>query len=120
MTAAVKPNGREAAPSQGAAPAPAPERAPEPASAASDSAADVVMQLAVRDRSTAMRDLRSLLTRLGGTAHGRDQGATIVVVVPQSQYAEFTRSLTKIGTWQLEAERSSLPDPVHVTVRMVR
>ncbi|HET7876551.1 MAG TPA: zf-HC2 domain-containing protein, partial [Methylomirabilota bacterium] len=82
VTAAVKPNGREAAPSQSAAPAPAPGRAPasEPASAAPDSAADVVMQLAVRDRSTAMRDLRSLLTRLGGTAHGRDQGATIVVV----------------------------------------
>ena len=120
--AAAKPNGEKAPPSPSAAPAPSPDRGPaaEQASPATDSTADVVMQLAARDRSTAMRDLRSLLARLGGTAQGRDQGATILVVVPHSRYSDFTRSLTRIGTWQLEAERSSLPDPVRVTVRMVR
>lgn len=118
-----KPSQKRAAPSQSPAPAPPPQQrepAAEPASPATDPSADVVMQLAVRDRTTAMRDLRSLLARLGGTAQGRDQGATILVVVPEAQYSEFTHSLARIGTWQLEAERSSLPDPVHVTVRMVR
>ena len=118
-----KPSQEGVAPSQSPAPAPAPqqrERVAEPASPTTDPSADVVMQLAVRDRTTAMRDLRSLLARLGGTAQARDQGATILVVVPEAQYSEFTHSLARIGTWQLEAERSSLPDPVHVTVRMVR
>jgi hypothetical protein len=81
---------------------------------------DVVMQLAARNRSTAIRDLRAVLARLGGTAQGRNQGGTILVIVPHSRYSDFTHSLTRIGTWQLEAERSSLPDPVRVTVRMVR
>ncbi len=118
-----KPSQKGAAPSQSPASAPPPQQrepAPEPASPATDPSADVVMQLAVRDRTTAMRDLGSLLARLGGTAQSRDQGATILVVVPEAQYSEFTHSLARIGTWQLEAERSSLPDPVRVTVRMVR
>ena len=118
-----KPSQKGVAPSQSPAPASPPQQrelAPEPASPATDPSADVVMQLAVRDRTSAMRDLRSLLARLGGTVQGRDQGATILVVVPEARYSEFTHSLARIGTWQLEAERSSLPDPVRVTVRMVR
>jgi len=39
------------------------------------------------------------------------EGATIVAVVPQSSYGEFTRGLAQIGAWNLEASRSSLPIP---------
>jgi Putative zinc-finger len=118
-----KPSREGAAPSQSPAPAPPSQQrepAAEPVSPATDPPSDVVMQLAVKDRTMAMRHVRSLLARLGGTAQGRDQGATILVVVPEAQYSEFTHGLARIGTWQLEAERSSLPDPVRVTVRMVR
>jgi hypothetical protein len=46
--------------------------------------------------------------------------ATIVAVIPQSSYAEFTRGLAQIGSWNLEASRSTLPDPVHVAVRLAK
>jgi hypothetical protein len=39
-------------------------------------------------------------------------------VVPQSGYEEFTRGLTRIGSWRIEAERSPLPEDVHLTIRV--
>ena len=81
---------------------------------------DVVVQISTRDRGVAERDINLLLVRLGGTNLGQAEGAAIVAVVPQSSYGEFTRGLAQIGSWNLEASRSSLPDPVHVAVRLAK
>jgi hypothetical protein len=102
------------------APEPAePERASKPASPFRASDTDVVMQISVRDRGQAERDVKTLVTRLGGSNLGQDEGSTIAVV-PRSSYAEFTRGLAQIGPWRMEAGRSNLPDPVHVSVRMAK
>ena len=98
---------------------------PEPAaphliSPVKPSETDVVVQISVRDRAVAERDINMLLVRLGGTNLGQAEGAAIVAVVPQSSYGEFTRGLAQIGAWNLEASRSSLPDPVHVAVRLAK
>jgi hypothetical protein len=81
---------------------------------------DVAVQLSVRNRKDAERDLGMLLTRVGGTKFGSGQSATLMASVPRSSYSEFTRGLTQIGSWQLEAGRSSLPDPVHVAVKLAK
>jgi hypothetical protein len=102
------------------APEPAePERASKPASPVKASDTDVVVQVSVRDRGLAERDVKMLLTRLGGSDLGQDGGSTIAVI-PRSSYAEFTRSLAQIGAWRMEAGRSNLPDPVHVAVRLAK
>ncbi len=82
---------------------------------------DVVGRLLVRSRSGAERDLASLLARAGGTTLSRQRGPTITVVkgvVPQSNYGNFAAGLRGIGSWQLEAERSPLPNLLHVTVKL--
>jgi hypothetical protein len=94
--------------------------APQPISPVRATETDVVVQISVRDRRVAERDVNMLLARLGGTNLGHAEGATIVAVVPQSSYGEFTRGLAQIGSWNLEASRSSLPDPVHVAVRLAK
>ena len=110
----------EARRTEKAAPEPAePERASKPASPLKASDTDVVVQISVRDRGLAERDVKMLLTRLGGSNLGQDDGSTIAVV-PRSSYAEFTRGLAQIGAWRMEAGRSSLPDPVHVAVRLAK
>ena len=83
--------------------------------------ADAVTGIAVRDRDAAERDLAELIARVGGreTGRRREEDATIVeAVVPQSRYAEFTQSLTRIGAWRVEAERPDLPAQVHVILRL--
>jgi phospholipid transport system substrate-binding protein len=83
---------------------------------------DVVWRLLVKSRSLAERDIASLLARAGGTTLSRQRGPTITVVkgvVPQSKYGNFAAGLCGIGSWQLEAERSPLPNPLHVTVKLV-
>jgi hypothetical protein len=83
--------------------------------------ADVVGRLLVRSRTGAERDVAVLLVRAGGTTLSRLRGATITMVkgvVPQSSYGHFAAGLRGIGSWQLEVERSPLPDLLHVTVRL--
>lgn len=83
--------------------------------------ADVVGRLLVRSRRGAERDVAALLARAGGTTLSRLRGATITMVkgvVPQSSYGNFAAGLRGIGSWQLEVERSPLPDLLHVTVRL--
>ena len=80
---------------------------------------DVVVQLSVKDRSAAERDLSSLLARVGATQVRRQRDFTFVAVVAQSRYGEFTRGMAQIGSWQMETDRSTVPDPVHVAVRLV-
>ena len=43
----------------------------------------------------------------------------IEAVVPNPSYGEFAEGLTRIGSCQIEARRSRVPDLVRVTVRLV-
>ncbi len=80
---------------------------------------DVVVQLSVKDRSAAERELSTLLARVGATQVRRQRDFTFVAVVAQSRYGEFTRGMAQIGSWQMETDRSTVPDPVHVAVRLI-
>ncbi len=80
---------------------------------------DVVVQLSVKDRSAAERELSTLLARVGATQVRRQRDFTFVAIVPQSRYGEFTRGMAQIGSWQMETDRSTVPDPVHIAVRLV-
>ncbi len=93
---------------------------PAPAEATPVPAMDVIVQLSVKEPSVAARDLTALLARVGGTKLGRQDGFAFMVVVPQASYAVFTQGLAQIGSWQMQAGPSSLPDPVHVAVRLSR
>jgi hypothetical protein len=82
---------------------------------------DVVGRLRVKSRSGAERDLAALVARAGGTTVSRQRGDKITVieaVVPNPSYGKFSEGLSRIGSWQIEAGRSRLPDPVRVTVRL--
>jgi hypothetical protein len=107
------------------APLPAPRRvetaSPEPVPRRLPPLAHVAGQLSVKNRGVAERDLGALLARTGGSLVGTDRdGAVMFVdaVVPQSGYQEFTRGLARIGAWRVEAERSPLPEDVHLTIRV--
>jgi len=101
-----------------------PLRAPEPTAPAPTGAresVDVVGRLSVKNRSGAERDLEALFTRAGGTTLSRQRGPKVTVieaVVPQPSYDKFTEGLSRIGSWQVEAGRSPLPQLVRVTVRL--
>ena len=104
---------------------PAPKRAetasPEPAPRRLPSPAHVAGQLSVKNRGVAERDLTALLARTGGSLVGMDRDGAVMfldAVVPQSGYDEFTRGLARIGAWRVEAERSPLPEDVHLTIRV--
>jgi hypothetical protein len=83
--------------------------------------ADVVARVAVKDRDAAERELAALVARLGGavTQRRREEEATVVeAVIPQARYAEFSESLTRIGSWRVEAERPDLPAQIRVVLRL--
>jgi hypothetical protein len=82
---------------------------------------DVIGKLRVKSRSGAERDLAALVAKTGGTTVSRQRGEKVTVikaVVPNPSYGKFAQGLTRIGSWQIEAGRSRLPDPVWVTVRL--
>ena len=63
----------------------------------------------------------ALIARAGGTTLSLQRGPTNTVVkgmVLQSSYGKFAEGLRAVGSWQLEAERSTLPTLVHVTVKL--
>jgi phospholipid transport system substrate-binding protein len=102
-------------------PRPMPVSATAAASSDTQRPGDVVGRLLVRSRSGAERDIASLLARAGGSMVSRQRGPTITVVkgvVPQSSYGNFAAGLRGIGLWQLESERSPLPNLLHVTVKL--
>jgi hypothetical protein len=106
-------------------PRPAPARvevaSPEPVQRRVPPMAHVAGRLSVKNRTVIERDLIALLQRTGGTLVGTGQDGAILfvdAVVPQSGYEEFTRGLTRIGSWRVEAERSPLPEEVHLTIRV--
>jgi hypothetical protein len=97
--------------------APASTAAPEHDAPAST----VVGRLSAQNRVAAEQDLTALLAGVNGTEVGRQRHPAFVavrVVVAHSRYDDFTRGLTRIGAWQLEAARSPLPDTVHMTIRV--
>lgn len=82
---------------------------------------DVAGRLRVKSRSGAERDLAALLAKAGGTTVSWQRGETSTVieaVIPNPSYGKFAEGLTRIGSWQIEAERSRLPDPVRFTMRL--
>ena len=82
---------------------------------------DVVGKLRVKSRSGAERDLAALLAKAGGTTVSRQRGEKVTVIeamVPNPNYGKFAEGLNRIGSWQIEAGRSRLPDPVRVAVRL--
>jgi hypothetical protein len=82
---------------------------------------DVVGRLAAKDRTAAERNFTALLAGVGGSELGRQHSGAftaVEVVVPQPRYNDFARGLTRLGSWQLEAARSPLPDAVHMTIRV--
>ncbi len=81
---------------------------------------DIVVHLSVPDRRAAARDVRTLLARIGGKSLRPESASTMLLVVPRSGYAELTRGLAQIGSWQLESDPGSLPDPVQVAVRLAK
>ena len=105
-------------------PAPAPAMTStvktESKEAPDESRADVVVQLSVQNRRVAERDVTTLLALLGGSTAGENRNSTIMAVVPRSSYEDFTRGLAQLGASQMETERPSLPDPVHVAIRLAR
>jgi hypothetical protein len=82
--------------------------------------ADVIVQISVQDRKDAQRDLDVLAARVGGSRLVGDSPGSLKLMVPRSRYGEFTRGLARIGSWQVEEGRRSLPDPVQVSVRLTR
>src|SRR6266478_4586869 len=108
-------------PSKDAAlPKPSPEATIDPNALVETGKIDVAVQLSVSNRKDAERDLGMLLARLGGTKLGPGQTSTLMASVPRSSYSEFTRGLSQIGSWRLEAGRASLPDPIHVAVKLAK
>jgi len=82
---------------------------------------DVVGRLRVKSRRSAERDLAALLAKTGGATVTWQRGEKITVidaVIPNPSYSKFADGLTRIGSWQIEAERSRLPDPVRFTMRL--
>jgi hypothetical protein len=112
-SASPRVSARAAAREAPALPAPVPERVAP--------VTHVVGRLAAKDRSAAELDFTALLAGVGGTELGRHHRVTftaVEVVVPQSRYNDFARGLARLGSWQLEAARSPLPDAVHMTIHV--
>ena len=120
--ATTKPESQESTAAKVEVPSPSvrPEPASEPAAPAAKSSTDVVVQLSVQNRREAERDVTTLLMVLGGTRLGEEQSSTIMAVLPRSSYSDFTRGLAQLGSSQTETESSSLPDPVHVAIKLAR
>jgi hypothetical protein len=84
-------------------------------------ASHVVGRLTAKNRHAADRDVGALLAGVGGTELGRRHLVTFTsvdVIVPQSRYDEFATGLARIGSWRLEAARSTLPEAVQITIRV--
>jgi len=103
------------------APAPTTPVPTTPVPSGARTSLDVVGKLRVKSRSGAERDLATLVAKAGGTTVSRQRGEKVTVIeamVPNPSYGKFAEGLTRIGSWQIEAGRSRLPDPVRVAVRL--
>lgn len=95
--------------------------APSPVPAPRVTAPHVVGRLSTKNRSAAERAVTALLAAVRGTEVARTSYArftAVEAIVPSAGYREFTDGLCRIGSWRLEATTFSLPEAVHVTVRV--
>lgn len=103
----------------------APSFAPAPPSVMSakrQAAAPMVSGvLTVKDRSQAERALTDLIARTGARETGRRQEGTATIVdlvVPQADYADFTRELGGLGSVRLEGQPDATAALVRLSVRI--
>jgi hypothetical protein len=83
--------------------------------------AEVLGQLAVTDRESALRQVGELITRLGAIQNRRvdgPDGSILELTIQRDAYAEFTRELARLGRWQPTREPSSLPAQIRVVLRI--
>jgi Putative zinc-finger len=83
--------------------------------------AEVLGQLAVTDRESALRQVGELITRLGAIQNRRvdgPDGSILELTIQRDAYAEFTRELARLGRWQPTREPSSLPAQLRVVLRI--
>jgi len=83
----------------------------------------VLGRLTVKDRQAASRELRDLLSRVGGAEMSRRSntgGDTVNLVIPRAAYPAFAQGLERIGSWQPVGEPSDLPDQVSVTLSITQ
>ena len=77
--------------------------------------------LTVKDRKEAERALADLISRTGARETGRRQegSASIVdVVVPQANYADFTRELAGLGSFRIEGQPAEVPPLIRLSIRI--
>ena len=120
-TARPEAESRPRALERGAEPARPVPASPRLAAKRAPPSADVVARVAVKDRDAAERELAALIARVGGSVAQRrsEEDATVVeALIPQPRYAEFSESLTRIGSWRVEAERPDLPAQIRVVLRL--
>ena len=103
--------------------APAAPRLPTSPNVASSSfvPSDVLGQLAVSDRESALRKVRELITRLGAVENRRidgPDGPILELTIQRDVYAEFTRELGRLGRWQPTREPSALPAHIRVVLQI--
>jgi hypothetical protein len=94
---------------------------PDPARRRKPAMAHVAGRLSVKHRHAIEKNLTALLARTGGTLLGTEREGTVTfvdAVVPEASYQQFTRGLTRLGSWSVEAERLPLPEDVHLTIRV--
>lgn len=103
----------------------APSFAPAPPSVMSakrQAAAPMVSGvLTVKDRSQAERALTDLIARTGARETGRRQEGTATIVdlvVPQADYADFTRELGRLGSVRLEGQPDATAALVRLSIRI--
>jgi anti-sigma factor RsiW len=98
-------------------------RPPGPSAMRSAASIHVVGWLTVKDRPAANRELRELLSRVGGAEtarRGEGGGDTVHLVVPRAAYPTFAQGLARIGVWVPETEPPELPDRVPITLRITQ
>ena len=77
--------------------------------------------LTVKDRQQAERALADLISRMGVRETGwrQDGGATVVdVLVPQADYAAFTKELGELGSLRIEGQAAEVPVLIVMSIRI--
>jgi Putative zinc-finger len=77
--------------------------------------------LTVKDRQEAERALADLISRTGVRETGRrqDGSASVVdVLVPQANYADFTRELAGLGSFRIEGQPAEVPPLIRLSIRI--
>jgi anti-sigma factor RsiW len=86
-------------------------------------AADVVGELRVKERESAVSMVSALVGKTGGVELGRivtpPDATTLELRIPRAAWGEFVRELAKLGAWTPEQQPAELPAEVRVALRIV-